>query len=85
ISSGQILNFSILFTDAEGDIQDTLWIQKVSKTCPTSSGANFKVKYKVPYFPATKNLKGYLDISFIYNVTGSVYIPITGCGTKNDS
>ncbi|MBN8836123.1 MAG: hypothetical protein J0I09_02600 [Sphingobacteriia bacterium] len=85
IATGQLLSFSILFTDAEGDIQDTLWIQKISKTCPTSTSANFAVKYPVPNFPASKNLKGYLDINFIYNTTGTNYVTIAGCGTKNDS
>ncbi|MBA4198727.1 MAG: hypothetical protein C0459_14355 [Chitinophaga sp.] len=87
ISSGDILNFNITFTDAEGDIQDTLWIQKVSKTCPNIPGSGFTQKYKVPDFPAVKNLKGYFDLSFIYgsNAALPTAISITGCGSKNDS
>ncbi|MBS1628006.1 MAG: hypothetical protein JSR09_00410 [Bacteroidetes bacterium] len=84
-SQGQVLNFQINFTDAEGDIQDTMWIQKVSKTCPSSPGTNFAVKYKVPDFPTTKNLSGYFDINFAYNTTSTGYVSITGCGTINDS
>ncbi len=30
LTSGDVLLFDIEFTDAEGDIQDTLWVQKIS-------------------------------------------------------
>ena len=31
LSTGSLLLIDINFTDKEGDIQDTLWVQKVSK------------------------------------------------------
>jgi len=46
LNQGDVLTFNITFTDAEGDIQDTLWIQKVSKTCPSSAGTNFAANIK---------------------------------------
>jgi hypothetical protein len=85
LNRGDILNFQIEFTDKEGDIQDTLWVQKISKTCPNTPGASFTTKYKVPDFTAVKDLKGYFDINFVYYTSGTQYVTISGCGTKNDS
>lgn len=41
LRQGNLLIFSLNFTDKEGDIQDTLWVQKISKTCPTTPGVQF--------------------------------------------
>jgi hypothetical protein len=56
LKQGDLLYFQIQFTDAEGDIQDTLWVQKVSRTCPTTFGVQFTSKNKVPDFTPTSNL-----------------------------
>lgn len=85
IARGQVLSFNIEFTDKEGDIQDTMWIQKVSKVCPTNPQANFKHFFQVPNFPSNKNLKGNFDINFINNITNSGYYYITGCTNKTDT
>jgi hypothetical protein len=83
ISQGDVVTFTINFTDAEGDLQDTMWIQRVSKICPTVVSTVYK--YKVPDFPAEKYLKGTLEVNFAYNVVSQDYPTITGCGTKNDT
>lgn len=85
VSQGNLLLFQIEFTDKEGDVQDTLWVQKISRTCPGSGGAQFTSPYKVPDFTATSNLKGILEIGYGYNANISGYQTITGCGTKNDT
>jgi hypothetical protein len=60
---GQGLSMIVEFTDAEGDIQDTMWIQKVTTNCATS---NFTDKQKIPDFEPTKNLKGEFNIAYSY-------------------
>lgn len=85
LSQGDLLVFSIQFTDAEGDIQDTLWVQKISRTCPSTPGAQFISKNKVPDFTPTSNLKGTLEIGYAYNANISGYSTVSGCGTKNDT
>jgi len=85
LSQGNLLTFQISFTDLEGDVQDTLWVQKVSRTCPTSPGAQFTSKNKVPDFTPTSNLKGILEIGYAYNANVPGYSTITGCGLKNDT
>ncbi len=85
LSSGGLLLFQIEFTDKEGDIQDTLWVQKISKKCPGTPGAQFISRNRVPDFTPTANLKGILEIGYGYNANISGYSTITGCGNQNDT
>lgn len=85
LSPGALLLFQIEFTDKEGDIQDTLYIQKFSRICPTSPGVQFFTKNRVPDFTPTANLKGILEIGYAYNTNIQGYTTMSGCGTKNDT
>jgi hypothetical protein len=85
LRTGDLLIFQVNFTDAEGDIQDTLWVQKISRTCPTTPGTQFTSPNRVPDFTATSNLKGILEIGFAYNSNSSGYKSISGCSNKNDT
>jgi hypothetical protein len=86
LSQGDLLLFQLDFTDAEGDIQDTLWVQKVTKTCPSTPGVvQFISPYRVPEFTPVPSLKGILEIGFAYNSNVPGYPTMGGCGTKNDT
>lgn len=85
LSQGSLLLFEINFTDAEGDIQDTLWVQKISRVCPGTPGAQFISKNKVPDFTPTSNLKGIIEIGYAYNTNIPGYSSISGCGLKTDT
>ena len=85
LSQGQILKFQLEFTDKEGDIQDTLWVQKISRTCPTTPGVQFISKNKIPDFTPTPTLKGTLEISFVYNANVTGIQSIVGCTNRNDT
>ncbi len=61
LNRNQFLRFNLEVTNAEGDIQDSIFIQKVSPRC-----AGFTVKYKIPDFTGTKNLKADLEICYGY-------------------
>lgn len=63
LRSGQLLQFTLTFTDKEGDISDSLWVRNVSD-CGTS---NFTTKYKVPNFPASSNQKGEIIFTLGFN------------------
>ncbi|WP_158559281.1 hypothetical protein [Deminuibacter soli] len=74
----QLMTFKIDFTDKEGDIQDTLWVQKISFTC---SDGDFTSGYQVPDFTATKNLQGQFEINYVYNASDGGYPSINACPT----
>ena len=78
-----LLSFKFTVTDKEGDIQDTMWIQKISYSC--SDIGNFLAPYQVPDFTTSKNLKVEMDINYLYGVTSGPYPPIYGCVQRDDS
>jgi len=54
-------------TDKEGDIQDSIFIQKFTRTPNCTAGNQAVAKYKMPDFAGTKNLKAEVDILFVSN------------------
>ncbi len=64
LSQGGTLIFNLSFTDAEGDLTDTLFITKFEPNCVAS---RFNAKYAVPPFPTGKNQKGDVIVTFDYN------------------
>jgi len=71
--SGDIIKFTLSFTDAEGDLQDSLYVEKFEPKCVNS---RFKQLYKIPSFPTGKNQAGEITVTYGYNVSG--YPPILG-------
>ena len=79
---GQIITFTLSFTDAEGDLTDTVSIIKFDPVCVNS---RFTDRYVLPDFPTSKNQKGEILVSYGYNVTS--YPPIQGpqCQNRDDT
>lgn len=82
-TNGDIVSFNIQFTDKEGDVQDSIWILRVSKICPGSFASLYP--YSMPQFTPTKDLKGIIEIDFRYNQYNTGYPSLSGCGVKNDT
>lgn len=61
---GQRLVFSLNFTDKEGDISNTIFVQKIVTDC---AGSNFEDTYTIPSFPSSSNQKGEIQVVFGYN------------------
>lgn len=82
---GDVVAFTIEVTDAEGDIQDSIWIEKKTRNC--TSNNTLLLKYRMPQFSGTKNLKADINATFIYNVTNGDYpiIVRSTCNNQNDS
>ena len=64
---GQQLRFILSFTDKEGDVSGSVYVEKIEPTC---AGSNFQQAYIVPDFPSTNNQKGELTVTFGYDVSG---------------
>ena len=79
----QVLSFDIQFTTKTGNLQDSIWLQKVTKNCPFS---NFTMGFPIPSFPATRNLKGDFDISLGYGYNlNCPPMPGPQCNNQNDT
>ncbi len=81
LRSGQIIEFKLGYTDAEGDLQDTLYVEKVEPTCPASG---FHENYQLPSFPTVKDSEGDIIVSYGYNVSNYPLILGPQC-SRNDT
>lgn len=79
VPRGGLITFRIEFTDKEGDLSDSIFIRAVTTRCPQS---NRLLKYPVPAFPLTQNIKGEFEINFVNGqfVPGYVALPGPACG-----
>ena len=57
----QLIEFKLSYTDAEGDLEDSVFILKVEKNCPAS---NLKLKYPFPKVSGSTTRSGDLLITF---------------------
>ena len=62
----QLIRFTLEFTDKEGDISDSIWVQKIVPNCPASG---FEQYFEMPAVPESGDLKGEIDFTLGYNVT----------------
>ncbi|MFY8128665.1 MAG: hypothetical protein ACOVMM_09820 [Chitinophagaceae bacterium] len=85
LNNQQDLVIELEFTDAEGDIQDTIWYQRISKICPTQPGVNVSDKFKIPNVETTSNQKGIFEFKFLYGALQTGFITLNGCSNKNDT
>lgn len=78
---GSQVSFTLTVTDKEGDIKDTLWVERVSKVCPDLR--SLVVPYELPDFLKTKSLEADFIVTYNY---GTITPPsIDGCPNKDDS
>jgi len=65
LSRNQSITFTLEVTDAEGDLQDTIWVQEVVKNCAQGGGTS---RYPMPQFNSVKNLKGDIQVCYSYGI-----------------
>ena len=82
LSNGQIIQFKLSYSDAEGDLQDSIYVEKYGTNCPDS---RFKQYYNMPNFPVVKNSEGEILVSYGYGVPNYPLIQSPQCPGKNDT
>ena len=80
VANGQVLQFTLSFTDAEGDLTDSIFAEKIVPYCSRSSFSSF---YAIPPFPSGKNQEGEIIVTFGYNA--DPYQNISPHCEKNDT
>ncbi len=73
------LRFEIEFTDKEGDVIDTLYLDTESRLTNCPNPPSNKTFYPIPAFNATKNQKGIFEINFRVGTDFQV------CQNRNDT
>ncbi|UEG49695.1 hypothetical protein LK994_13720 [Ferruginibacter lapsinanis] len=66
LDKGQILKFTLGFTDSEGDV-DSIFLREVNPKCSLNF---FKDSFALPAFPPTKNVNGDIFVTYGYRVDG---------------
>lgn len=84
---GDLMEFVLKYTDKEGDIQNGLYVEEVTKV--NCSGNNSSTTYPVPAsVPLKNNSAGEIAVSYIYATNSPTGVPPTypgaGC-QKNDT
>ncbi len=79
--AGQLLQFTLSFTDAEGDLTDSIYVDQIVPNCAASSVPS---KFAIPPFPASKNQDGDIIVTFGYNA-GQQYTNIAPQCQQNDT
>jgi hypothetical protein len=84
LSAEQIIRFTLHYTDKEGDIQNKLYVQKITQNCSLS---NFEDLYSIPAdVPPQKDGEGDLVITYGYGVDlGYPPIKEPACPGQNDT
>ena len=67
LRNGGVIQFTLSFTDKEGDVSNKVFVEKTSPDCPAF---DFTQDYVVPEFPAMSNQKGEIIVYFGYNAEG---------------
>ncbi|MBN9349110.1 MAG: hypothetical protein J0H55_00355 [Chitinophagaceae bacterium] len=75
----QLIRFTLGFTDKDGDISDSVFIQKIVADCPATS---FNQWFPMPSVPPTSDMKGQIVLTLGYNVSG--YSDILGPQCQQD-
>jgi hypothetical protein len=81
VPKGSVVQFTLTFTDAEGDVSGSVFIQKDEPTCTLSS---FTETDSIPSFPSTKNQKGDIVLTFGNNA-GTAIEDISPQCQRNDT
>jgi hypothetical protein len=81
LRSGEVITFTLSFTDAEGDLTDSMYVEQFEPRCVNS---RLKRMYKIPVFPTTKNQQGEILVTFGYNVNGAIPLRTPQCN-RNDT
>ena len=77
-----VVIFNLQCTDKEGDVVDTIWIQRISKVSACTSLSRID-SFVIPEFDPPKNVKA--DFEFKYNY-GSIQPPNLGaCSLADDT
>jgi hypothetical protein len=77
----QLIRFDLSFTDAEGDLTDSIFVQEVVPNCAAS---NIEGLFPLPVFPTTKDQKGGITVTFGYNSSGYTSVS-PQCPPENDT
>lgn len=77
----EAIRFTLSFTDAEGDLTDSIFFQEVVPGCPADN--SHSGSYLLPPFPTSKDIQGDIIVTLGYNTSFTDISP--QCPPNNDT
>lgn len=75
-----VVTFNLTCTDKEGDVVDTIWVQRISKVTPCQYLSNID-SLPIPDFNPPKNVKA--EFEFTYNYASAFPPNLAACSDAN--
>lgn len=83
VPPGSLVQFTLSFTDAEGDVDGSIYIEEIAPGCDRS---NRNEVDSIPSFPASKNQKGDIVVTIGNNPINGAYENFSPqCPPQNDT
>jgi hypothetical protein len=76
-----VVKFNLTCTDKEGDVVDTIWVQRISKVAACSTLVSGIDSFPIPDFHPTKNVRA--DFQFSYTYAGAFAPNLQACTIGN--
>lgn len=85
-NTGKVVEFDLTVTDKEGDVQDTITIDKIDAASPACPGNTLLGdKYKIPDFPGEANQQVTIKIKYAnINIAGYGLLGGSSCAPQTD-
>lgn len=81
--AGQQVDFNFTVSDKEGDLQDSIFLQRISSAACTDN--NITTGYPMPAVLPNKFLKADIDLVFSYRNPSPPLVQLEGCSQENDT
>lgn len=78
-----VITFKLECTDKEGDVVDTIWIQRISRVSACEATVNLYDSFPIPNFSPPKNVKAEFD--FVFNYPGPPGPNLNACSQHDDT
>lgn len=78
VRQGNLFVINMEVADAEGDVQDSIFIRKVHVGRPACADNSVDVDRNIPDYPGQKNTKFSFKVTFLYNQINSSFVSLGG-------
>ncbi|MEP6597794.1 MAG: hypothetical protein ABJA71_17700 [Ginsengibacter sp.] len=78
-----VVTFNLECTDKEGDVVDTIWIQRISRVSACESEVALYDSFPIPDFSPPKNVKA--EFEFTFNYPGPQAPNLRACSQHDDT
>jgi len=83
VRQGNLFVIQMEVADAEGDVQDSIFIRKVHVGRPACIDNSVEIDRNIPNYPSQKNTKFAFNVTFLYNQINGGFVSLGGPACPN--